>query len=166
LIDSRTHDRGPSPEAVEFVRYCYRRRRLGWPELYDEMCGVASRGLYHGMGPDELSAEGIGFSLFEMQTLAALVGRVIAEERERRDSALTPSIVRSTPVFDRDEGGSDGEVRSGHQEAHPPSDHPASIDDPRPRADEPRARADEPRARADERHAPAHIRLAGAAVGA
>jgi hypothetical protein len=62
------------------------------------MCAVASRGLYHGMGPDELSAEGIGFSLFEMQTLAGLVSRVIAEERERRDAALTPSIVRSTPI--------------------------------------------------------------------
>jgi hypothetical protein len=98
LTDSRTLDRGPSSEAVEFVRFCYRRRRIGWPELYDEMCAVAGRGLYRGWGPDELSAEGIGFSLFEMQTLAALVSRVIAEERERRDAEMTPSVVRSGPV--------------------------------------------------------------------
>jgi hypothetical protein len=81
LTDSRTLDRGPSSEAVEFVRFCYRRRRIGWPELYDEMCAVAGRGLYRGWGPDELGAEGIGFSLFEMHTLASLVSRVIAEER-------------------------------------------------------------------------------------
>jgi len=62
------------------------------------MCAVAGRGLYRGWGPDELGAEGIGFSLFEMQTLAALVGRVIAEERERRDAEVTPSVVRSEPV--------------------------------------------------------------------
>ena len=62
------------------------------------MCAVDGRGLYRGWGPDELSAEGIGFSLFEMQTLAALVSRVIAEERERRDAEMTPSVVRSGPV--------------------------------------------------------------------
>jgi hypothetical protein len=61
------------------------------------MCAVAGRGLYRGWGPDELGAEGIGFSLFEMQTLAALVSRVIAEERERRDAEVTPSVVRSEP---------------------------------------------------------------------
>ncbi len=98
MTESRTHDRGPSSEAVEFVRFCYRRRRIGWPELYDEMCAVAGRGLYRGWGPDELGAEGIGFSLFEMQTLAALVSRVIAEERERRDAEMTPSVVRSEPT--------------------------------------------------------------------
>ena len=62
------------------------------------MCAVAGRGLYRGWGPDELNAEGIGFSLFEMQTLAALVSRVISEERERRDAEVTPSVVRTEPV--------------------------------------------------------------------
>ena len=50
------------PDAVEFVRFCYRRRRVGWPELYDEMCAVAARGLFRGMGPDDLADHGIGFS--------------------------------------------------------------------------------------------------------
>jgi hypothetical protein len=113
LTDSRTLDRGPSTEAVEFVRFCYRRRRIGWPELYDEMCAVAGRGLYRGWGPDELSAEGIGFSLFEMQTLAALVSRVIAEERERRDAEVTPSVVRSESVTE--ERGSDAKDPSAEE---------------------------------------------------
>ena len=73
-----------SADAVEFVRFCYRRRRVGWPELYDEMCAVASRGLFRGWGKDELAAQGIGFSLFELNGLAALVSRVQTEEQQRR----------------------------------------------------------------------------------
>ena len=51
-------------DAAEFVRFCHRRRRVGWPELYDEMCQVASRGAFRGWGPSELAEHGIGFSLF------------------------------------------------------------------------------------------------------
>jgi hypothetical protein len=72
------------PEAIEFVRFCYRRRRVGWPERYDEMCAVAGRGLDQGVGPEELSAIGIGFGLFQMPALAVLVNRVVAEDLERR----------------------------------------------------------------------------------
>ena len=76
--------RAPDPEAVEFVRFCYRRRRVGWPELYDEMCAVAGRGLFRGFGPDDLAGLGIGFSLFDMPALAVLAGTVIAEEQALR----------------------------------------------------------------------------------
>ena len=72
------------PDAVEFVRFCYRRRRVGWPELYDEMCAVAGRGLFRGCGAEDLAAIGIGFGLFEMPALAALVRRVVAEEHALR----------------------------------------------------------------------------------
>ena len=76
--------RAPDPDAVEFVRFCYRRRRVGWPELYDEMCAVAGRGLFRGYGPDDLAGLGIGFSLFDMPALAVLAGTVIAEEQVLR----------------------------------------------------------------------------------
>lgn len=72
----------PAPEAVEFIRFCYRRRRLGWPELYDEMCAVAGRGLFRGMGPEELAEHGIGFSLFDLPALSSLAARVVAEDRD------------------------------------------------------------------------------------
>jgi hypothetical protein len=94
-MESRTHDRPASADAVEFVRFCYRRRRVGWPELYDEMCAVAGRGLYRGWGSDELSAEGIGFSLFEMPALAILVHRIVAEEHEKRAQLAPPSVMRA-----------------------------------------------------------------------
>jgi hypothetical protein len=72
------------PNAVEFVRFCYHRRRVGWPELYDEMCAVANRGLFRGYDTDDLAGLGIGFSLFDMPALAVLSTRIIAEEHALR----------------------------------------------------------------------------------
>src|SRR5437762_8907726 len=74
-------------DAVEFIRFCYARRRVGWPELYDEMCAVASRGLFRGWGHDELEAHGIGFGLFEMPQLAAHVTEIVTEDRARAKAA-------------------------------------------------------------------------------
>jgi hypothetical protein len=72
----------PGPdESLEFVRFCYRRRRVGWPVLYDEMCAVAARGAYHGMGFAELAEHGISFCLSDMPRLKELLDRVTVEER-------------------------------------------------------------------------------------
>ena len=79
----RQEDPGASDAALDFVRFCHRRRRVGWPELYDEMCRVASRGLYHGWGFGELSEHGIAFGLVEMPRLAELVSEVVGQEGER-----------------------------------------------------------------------------------
>jgi len=100
------------PEAIEFVRFCYRRRRVGWPELYDEMCAVAGRGLYQGYGAEELAAIGIGFGLFQMPGLATLVARVVAEDVERR--RRTAAAIRASLVVD----------------AEPPADAEAPADAP------------------------------------
>ncbi|MBI3746492.1 MAG: hypothetical protein HY264_08240, partial [Chloroflexi bacterium] len=75
--------RALSAEAIEFVRFCYQRRKVGWPELYDEMCGVAGRGLFREWGADELAANGITFTLDAMPTLAALVTEIVTEDRAR-----------------------------------------------------------------------------------
>ena len=74
----------PHPDAVEFVRFCYHRRRVGWPDLYDEMCAVAGRGLFRGYSADDLGGIGVGFSLFDMPALASLACRVVAEEAALR----------------------------------------------------------------------------------
>ena len=89
----------PDPESVEFIRFCYQRRRVGWPELYDEMCAVAARGLYRGYGSDDLAEFGIGFSLFEMPSLAAMSARVVAEEQARR-RPVSVTIRADVPVAD------------------------------------------------------------------
>jgi hypothetical protein len=94
---ARAQPTGPEtrdPEAIEFVRFCYRRRRVGWPELYDEMCAVAGRGLYNGFAADDLGRIGIGFALDQMPALATIVHQVVDEDHERR--RLTASAVRAS----------------------------------------------------------------------
>ncbi len=76
--------RTPGPDALEFVRFCYRRKRVGWPDLYDEMCAVAGRGLFRGLTVDGLAGIGIGLCLGDMPGLAALAQRVVAEETASR----------------------------------------------------------------------------------
>ena len=42
-------EQGSNPPDVEaFIRYCHGRRGASWPELYDEMCGVAARREFNG----------------------------------------------------------------------------------------------------------------------
>jgi hypothetical protein len=92
----------PDPDAVEFVRFCYRRRRVGWPELYDEMCAVAGRGLFRGYNADDLADLGIGFSLFGMPALAVLSARIVAEEQALRRpvAVMITADVAQAVVFD------------------------------------------------------------------
>ncbi len=81
-----------SPEAEAFVRFCYQRRRVGWPELYDEMCAVATRGLFRGMGHEALAEIGVGFSLFQTPRLAELVTRIVTDEQAARRAARAAMI--------------------------------------------------------------------------
>ena len=80
-------------DAVEFIRFCYGRRRVGWPELYDEMCAVASRGLFRGWGPDDLETQGIKFGLLEMAHLSSTVAEIVAEDRARAKGVGIPARV-------------------------------------------------------------------------
>ncbi len=80
-----------TPDVIAFVRFCYRRRRVGWPEIYDEMCAVAGRGLFEGWGFDELAEHGVCLTLFDSPRLAALVALIAAEES---DHAERPSLER------------------------------------------------------------------------
>ena len=78
-------------EALEFVRFCYRRRHVGWPSLYDEMCAVASRGAYRGLGFADLAVRGVTFCLSDMPKLIALLEQVVAEERTSPEPPINPA---------------------------------------------------------------------------
>jgi hypothetical protein len=85
----------PSPDVAAFIRFCHRRRRASWPELYDEMCGVAARREFNGWDHAELAARGLAFSLQEMPRLAAWSRAVLAGERAEPDEhrgAGTPRL--------------------------------------------------------------------------
>ncbi|HEX5149052.1 MAG TPA: hypothetical protein VFW02_08225 [Candidatus Limnocylindrales bacterium] len=70
---------------------------MGWPELYDEMCAVAGRGLFRGFSADDLGGIGVGFSLFDMPALASLACRVVAEEAALR-RPVSVAITAPTPA--------------------------------------------------------------------
>ncbi|HET7521427.1 MAG TPA: hypothetical protein VFK61_07810 [Candidatus Limnocylindria bacterium] len=82
--DSRRQ--APPPDAVEFIRFCHRRRHVGWPELYDEMCAVAARREFNGWDHEQLAEHGLTFALYEMPRLAAWVRAVIGPE------VVTPDV--------------------------------------------------------------------------
>ena len=88
----RPEDRAATDAALDFVRFCHRRRRVGWPQLYDEMCAVASRGLYHGWGFGELAEHGVAFGLAEMPRLAGFVAQIAHEEIERRGQLFVGAV--------------------------------------------------------------------------
>jgi hypothetical protein len=90
----------PAPDgadlALEFVRFCYRRRHVAWPALYDEMSVVAGHGLFRGMGYAELAEHGVSLCLPELPRLSRLAERVIAEEAatvEPRPELTTLTLV-------------------------------------------------------------------------
>jgi hypothetical protein len=83
-------------ESLDFVRFCYRRRRVGWPALYDEMCAVASRGAYHGLGFADLAERGITFCLSDMPRLTALLEQVMTEERTSPEPSVKPVAITLT----------------------------------------------------------------------
>jgi hypothetical protein len=87
----------PSPDVAAFIRYCHRRRGASWPELYDEMCGVAARREFNGWDHDDLAARGLTFSLFEMPRLAGWARAVLAGlpehgEADSHHGSATPRL--------------------------------------------------------------------------
>jgi hypothetical protein len=98
----RQEERAANEIALEFVRFCRRRRHVGWPELYDEMCLVASRGLFRGWGFTELAERGIEFGLAEMPRLAGLAAQIATDEAERRKrlmrGVMAPVALRPAAV--------------------------------------------------------------------
>lgn len=86
----------PPPEVVEFIRFCHRRRHVGWPEIYDEMCGVAARREFNGWGHDQLAEHGVTFALFQMPQLAYWVRSVLAVT-DGRETSASQAVARPVP---------------------------------------------------------------------
>jgi hypothetical protein len=72
--------------AIEFIAFCFRRRSVEWPQIYDEMCYVAGNRLYKGLGYEELKDAGLDFTLSGL----ARTSRVTAEVTRsmRHEAAL------------------------------------------------------------------------------
>jgi len=78
--------------AVEFIAFCYERNRREWPRLYDEMCYVASKRLYRGLGYDELKDAGVDLTFIGMTKLSRIsreVTRQLGANAPRRELAAS-----------------------------------------------------------------------------
>lgn len=71
--------------SVDFIAFCFSRKAVEWPRLYDEMCYVASNRLYNGLGYDELNQAGVDFTLSGIAKMSRIAKEVT---RQMRGAAL------------------------------------------------------------------------------
>ena len=74
--------------AIDFIAFCFARRGVGWPFLYDEMCYVAGNRLYRGLGYEELREAGLDFTLVGLARTSRIVNEVT---RHSRQGSLAPA---------------------------------------------------------------------------
>ena len=67
--------------AIDFIAFCFERRGAEWPVLYDEMCYVAGKRLYRGLGYEELKDAGLDFTLGGLGKTSRLVNDVTRHAR-------------------------------------------------------------------------------------
>lgn len=70
-----------SPLAIDFIAFCFSRRAVTWPQLYDEMCYVAGNRLFQDLGYEELSAAGLDFTLGGLAKTSRLANEVTGRLR-------------------------------------------------------------------------------------
>jgi hypothetical protein len=67
--------------AIDFISFCFARRSVEWPLLYDEMCYVASNKLYRGLGYHELRDLGLDLTLGGLVRTSRIANEVTREMR-------------------------------------------------------------------------------------
>lgn len=70
-----------APEAIDFIVFCFQRRSVAWPELYDEMCYVAGKRLYKDLGYEELKQAGLDFTLAGLTRTSRIADEVTRQVR-------------------------------------------------------------------------------------
>ena len=68
--------------AIDFIAFCFERKGADWPVLYDEMCFVAGKRLYRGLGYEELREAGLDFTLAGLARTSRLTNEVTKRLRQ------------------------------------------------------------------------------------
>ena len=68
-----------NPVARDFILFCTHRNHKEWPALYDEMCWVAGRRLFRGLGYAELRKAGISLGLTGIEDTIRMVDTITAQ---------------------------------------------------------------------------------------
>ncbi len=80
-----------NPLARDFILFCLRRNGREWPALYDEMCRVAGRHLFRGLGYAELRGLGVSLSLTSIEDTIRMVDIVMAQEANNAEAINSTS---------------------------------------------------------------------------
>jgi hypothetical protein len=64
------------PVVRDFILFCVQRQGKEWPALYDEMCWVAGRRLFRGLGYTDLRKLGLSLSLTSIEDTIRMVDTV------------------------------------------------------------------------------------------
>jgi hypothetical protein len=67
--------------AIDFISFCFSRRAVEWPFLYDEMCHVASNRLFRGLGYEDLRDAGLDLTLGGLVRTSRLAHEVTRDMR-------------------------------------------------------------------------------------
>jgi len=67
---------------IDFIAFCFERKGADWPVLYDEMCFVAGKRLYRGLGYEELREAGLDFTLAGLARTSRLTNEVTKRLRQ------------------------------------------------------------------------------------
>jgi len=70
---------------IEFIAFCFTRRSVDWPKLYDEMCYVAGNRLYKGLGYEELREAGLDFTLSGLARTSRVASEVTRSMRREAE---------------------------------------------------------------------------------
>ena len=80
-----------NPLARDFILFCVHRHGREWPALYDEMCWVAGRRLFRGLGYAELRGLGLSLSLTNVEDTIRMVDIVMAQEANNAEAINSTS---------------------------------------------------------------------------
>ena len=80
LIPETVSTEAINPIVRDFILFCIQRQGEGWPALYDEMCWVAGRRLFRGLGYADLRKLGLSFSLTNIEDTIRIVDAVAAQK--------------------------------------------------------------------------------------
>ena len=69
-----------NPVARDFILFCVHRHGKEWPALYDEMCWVAGRRLFRGLGYAELRKLGLSLSLNNIENTIRMVDIITTQK--------------------------------------------------------------------------------------
>jgi hypothetical protein len=64
------------PLVRDFILFCVQRQGNKWPALYDEMCRVAGRRLFKGLGYADLRKLGLSLSLASLEDTIKMIDTV------------------------------------------------------------------------------------------